>query len=137
NGLFPEWQYARHGVLQALSCWQLAFRDFGIALVEARMTLVIFRDWIGRNRIGTTPDQHLLVTELGGGFGLVQTLQIAIMTLVQAPVQAYRGIHGVHGIQRDPQSANGTLEYRAESQIKFITLCFQQFAGSTCLFATG
>src|SRR5690606_5001658 len=87
--------------------------------------------------IGATPDQYLFVAELGGGFRLVQALQGTVMALVQAPAQADRRVHGVHGIQSNPQRADGPLQHRTEGQVELKAFFLQQFARLARLFAPG
>ncbi|CFP64848.1 Uncharacterised protein [Bordetella pertussis] len=89
------------------------------------------------DRVGAAPDQHLLVAVLGGGLGLVQALQLAVVALVQAPVDAHRGIHGVHGVQGDPERADGALEHRGIGQVEGVTLALEQFARLAGLLAAG
>ncbi|KAG1249599.1 hypothetical protein G6F65_019075 [Rhizopus arrhizus] len=101
------------------------------------MALVVQRQRFRGDGVGAAPDQHLLVAVLGGGFSLVQALQGAVVALVQAPVHAHRGVHGVHGVQRDPQGTDGALEQRRIGQIEGVTLFLQQFAGLAGLFAAG
>ena len=137
DGLVPERQHARHGVLQALGGGQLVGRHLGVALVEARVALVVQRQRLGRDGVGAAPDQHLLVAILGGGLGLVQALQGAVMALVQAPGHADRGVHGVHRVQGDPQGADGALEQRGIGQVEGIAFFLEQFAGLAGLFAAG
>ena len=135
NGVVPERQHAFHGVFQALGGRQLVGRDLGVAAVETGVALVVQRQRIGRDGVGTAPDQHLLVAVLGGRLGLVQALQGAVVTLVQAPVHAHRGVHGIHGVQGDPQGADGALEHGRVGQVEGVAFFLEQFARLAGLFA--
>src|SRR5690606_17921076 len=55
----------------------------------------------------------------------------------QAPAEPGGGMHGVHGVQRDPERADGALEHRGISQVELEALFLEQFAGLTGLLAPG
>jgi hypothetical protein len=57
------------------------------------------------------------------------------VTLIEAPAQTHRGVHGVHGIQGDPERADSALQYRGISKVEFEALFLQQFAGLPRLLA--
>src|SRR5690606_20800892 len=82
------------------------------------------------------PDEHLFVAVLGGRLSLVQALERTVVTLVQTPAQPDGRMHGVHGIQSDPQRADGALQHRAIGQVEFKALFFEQFARLARLLAT-
>ncbi|MOA19644.1 hypothetical protein D3C78_1400420 [compost metagenome] len=135
--IIPERQHAVHGVFQAFGGGKLVGRDLGVAAVETRVTFVVQRQRFRGDGVGAAPDQHLFVAILGGGFGFIQALQRAVVAFVQAPVHAHRGVHGVHGVQRDPQRADGALEHRRVGQVEGIAFFLQQLTGLAGLFTAG
>ena len=92
----PERQHARHGVLQAFRERHLAVFQRRIARVAAfgLMARVACGERRRRHVVAAAPGQHLRVAELLRAVSaLVQSLQRAVMALVQAPVVLTTGSH--------------------------------------------
>ena len=79
----------------------------------------------------------LLVAVLGGGLGLVQALQAAIVALVQPPVGGLRQPHPVHAVERDPQGADRPLQDRGEGVIELDPFRPQEITAALGLGDTG
>ena len=65
-----------------------------------------------------TPDLHLLFAVLGGGLALVQTLQCAIVTLVQTPALHHRQPGAVHVVEHDLQRVDCALQVARVAQVE-------------------
>ena len=129
DGLVPVWQKARNGVLQALGQWHLARREHPVARVTAGISRVGRVERWRRDVVAAAPQQNLLVSETRGGFGLVQALERAVVTLVETPVRVHRYPHSVHYIQRDPQGADGSLKHGGIGEIEFEPRAAHRVAG--------
>ena len=83
--------------------------------------------------VAPPPFQYLRVAVAGRRFFLIQTLQGAVMALVQSPVSLYRQVHLLQFFEDQPQCAYRTLQIRGHRQIEDKTLVSQRTAGSAGL----
>ena len=75
----------------------------GIARVVLDQSGVTVCERLGSNRIGAAPDQHLLLTVAGGRLGLIQPLQIAVMSFIEAPGMNRGQPHAIHFFEHGPK----------------------------------
>src|SRR5262245_45231300 len=85
--------------------------------------------------IAATPDLHLFLAELGGGLGLIESLQPAVMPLVQAPRPMDGNPHHVEFVEGDPQRPDGAFEYRRVGDVELIFLGAHEPSSLAGLFA--
>ena len=101
---------AGDGVLQALGVGELVGSDVAVLLLGVRVALVAGLK-LGRADVeGATPDENLLVTVLGGGIGLVQALQGAVVALVELPALDDGQPLAVHLLEHEVKSVDGALQ---------------------------
>ena len=86
---------------------------------------------------GATPDEDLLLAVLGGGIGLVQALQRAVVTLVKAPRLVDGQPRAVHLVQNDVQGVDGALQERRVADVEVIALLLEGLAARGGLRAAG
>src|SRR5213078_4488359 len=101
---------ALDGILEALRPWQLRVAQAGITAILAGEALVGDFERGRLNVIAAPPDLDLLLAELLGRLGLVESLERAVMPFVEPPGARDRNPHQVHLIERDPERADGALE---------------------------
>src|SRR5471032_420216 len=129
NFVVPGWHHVRHGVFQAFGQRNRGFRQARVArIVERSAIIALFQRW-RRRVVAAAPYQYLLVAILGCRLALVQALQGAVVTLVQAPVVLDRQIHHVHRVQRQPQGADRALQDRGVGHVKRETGFLEDLAG--------
>jgi hypothetical protein len=85
--------------------------------------------------VTASPDLHLVFAESRRHFGFVQTLQRAIMALVETPRAVHRNPHQIHFVLDDPKGSDGSLQHRCERHIERETFRLQRGAGVLCLFS--
>ena len=125
NHIFPVRYNTLYCVFEALGQRQLLARHMGVTRVVGRVHLAARIQWIGGSRIRTSPHQDLLIAVLGGGFGFVQALQCAIVTLIQMPIGLHWNIRLIHFIEHAPERVNRAFEHRCECQVKFKARFFE------------
>lgn len=103
----------------------------------ARIAFVGFFEGRRRDVKGTTPDLDLGFAVLFGGFGLVQSLQRAVVTFVQAPVLDDRNPFFVHFFEDVIASVDCALQVRRVSDIEGEAFFLQQLAAELCFLVTG
>ena len=69
---------------------QLVRRHLGVPLVAVGVVRVVRRDRRRRDVVAATPHLHLVGSEALGGLRLVPTGEVAVVTLVEAPVAPHR-----------------------------------------------
>ena len=101
--LVPVWQHALDGVLRHSVRGQFGRRQRAVAAVVGGVTVVagLQRGW--RHVVAASPQMDLLVTVLRGGFGLVEALQGAVVTLVQAPARMHWNPWLLHLVEHLPE----------------------------------
>ncbi len=127
DALIPARLHALERDCQRLGCREIF--DARVARVVRRVPLVRGFQLRRRNIVAAAPDVDLLVAVLGGGLGLVEALQGAVVAFVQAPVADHRYPHPVHFVEHQPQRANGAFEYRRERDVELIAHLAEQLAG--------
>ena len=103
--------------------------DARILRIVGRMLGVVCRKSRGTNGITAAPLEHLLIAMPECGFFLVETLQRAVMALVQSPVRLDRKMHQVHLFKDQPKRSGRPLEQRGHGKIKPVTFCQQRLSG--------
>ena len=126
----PGGQHACDRVLEAFG--EGYGRQAGIARVADARHRVAGGDRAGWRVITAAPQQHLGVAVFGGGFGLVEALQGAIMAFVEAPVDGGGQPHAVHFVEGQPEGADGAFEHRGIGDIEFEAGLFEHAAGFAC-----
>ncbi|CCJ91687.1 hypothetical protein BN132_3615 [Cronobacter turicensis 564] len=128
NGFIPVRDNAIDGQRQALGQRQLLLAQFCVTRIVARETLVIFGQRRRGHREAATPLFHLIVTVFFSGFSFVQTLQGAVVTLVQFPGFFNRQPGLIQPVQDVPQRVDGTFQHGGISKIKAVAFVFKQLA---------
>ena len=109
---------AGNRVLQALGVGELVGRDVSILLLGVRVALVA-RLERGRADIeGAAPDEDLFVAVLGGGVGLVESLQGAVVALVELPGLDDGQPLAIHLGEHEVQGVDGALEARGVADVE-------------------
>ena len=84
---------------------------------------------------GAAPDEHLLVAVLRRGIGLVETLQRAVVALVELPGFDDGQPLAVHLAEHDVEGADRALETRGVADVKVEAGFFEGAAACRRLFA--
>src|SRR5947207_2060495 len=93
------------------------------------MPLVVVGERWRRDVVAAAPDLGLPFPIPGGGLGLVETLQRAVVALVQSPAFRDWNPHQVEHVKSDPKRANRALEHRRIRDVKDIATLPQKAAG--------
>ena len=105
-------------VLQALGVGELVGRDVAVLLLGVRVALVS-RLECGRADVeGAAPDEDLIVAVLGRGVGLVESLQGAVVALVELPGFGDGQPLAVHLVEHEVQGVDGSLEARGVADVE-------------------
>ena len=120
-------QEALHNVLQALRAWHLW--EERVTHVVGLGVLVVGVDFWWRSVVGTAPAHKLLFTVLLTDLGLVQALQLAVVTLIEAPVTHNWNPVTVRSVQRDVRGADRTTQQRREHDVRQHALFCHQLTG--------
>ena len=127
--LVPKRHDPVHRVFEALAQWHLVGFQAGvtgIAAFAARISRI--QRW-RRRVVAAPPGQHLGFAILPGHVGLVESLQGAVMPLVEPPAVHHRQPSAVHLVEHMPQGAGGALEHAGVSHIKIKTGSLEQPPG--------
>jgi hypothetical protein len=130
-------QHACNGVGQAFGERHLAIGQAGITPVAVFAARVVGAQCRRLRAVAAAPDQHLRVTVLQRGLGLVQALQRAVVTFVQAPVADHRQPGAVEFVEAVPKRPDRALEHRGVGQVEVETRFAQQLPGLPCLRHAG
>ena len=84
---------------------------------------------------GTAPDKHLFVAVLCRGIGLVETLQRAVVALVELPGFDDGQPLAIHLAEHDVEGVDCALEARGVADVKVETRFFEGTAACCRLFA--
>ena len=125
--LVPERKEPVDGILEALGDREVF--EPGVAPVVARPALVGFFERRRRDVVAAAPDENLLVAVFGGGFGLVQTLEGAVMAFVEAPVFFDRDSDEVEFLEDGPEGVERALQERGVGDVEREPLFFEKLAG--------
>jgi hypothetical protein len=91
------------------------------------------RGW--RSSSGVSGGGAMCLAVLRQRLRLVESLQRAVVTLVQPPGALHRYPHALHLIEHDPERADRALEHRSEGDVDRQMLAHQLAAGLGCLAA--
>ena len=133
DGLMPVRQKSINRVLQTLGQGDIRLIHVRIANVVAGVALVTLLHGRRRHIVRTPPDEHLIFTVFLGGLRLVQSLQGAVVPLVQAPIAAHRQPHLIQLLQRQPQRADGAFEYGRISLVEDEPVFLEHLPGTAGL----
>src|SRR6266478_1946666 len=128
NRTAPKGQESLDGILQAFGSRKHVRLEFRVARITDLETGVAVRKGRRRRVIGAPPDLDLCITELRRRLRLVETLQRAVMALVEAPGIVHRNPHTVHFLEHDPERLDGALEHGGECYVKGKALLLQKTA---------
>jgi hypothetical protein len=123
-------------VLQRLGRRQHVRWHIAVTCIEFRVARIICSKRRRRDIVAAPPDLDLLGAEFVGRCCLVETLQGAVMTFIQAPVALNRDPHAIHFVQHQPERADCPLQHGCECQVEFITLFAKQLACGLCFGTT-
>ena len=70
-----------------------------------------------RDVVAPAPDLHLRLAVFLHGLRLVESLQRAVVTFVQAPASFHGQPHQIHLVEHDPHRTDGALEYGCEYDV--------------------
>lgn len=115
-------------ILEALGIGQLIGRDVAVLLLGVGVALVARLERRRADVEGAAPDEHLLVAVLRRGIGLVETLQRAVVALVELPGFDDGQPLAIHLAEHDVEGVDRALEARSVADVKVETGFFE---GST------
>lgn len=84
--IVPERQHSVHCDFKTLSAWKSICWQMLILWGKSWVSFVINIKWWWRDVVASSPLEHLLLTELGGGLRFVQALKVSIVALIKSPV---------------------------------------------------
>ena len=113
----PEGLHARQRLLERFGGRQQRRVDLRVARVEARVARVVGVERRRRDVVAAAPDLHLRLAVARHGLGLVESLQRAVVAFVEPPAALHRDPHPVHGVEHDPEGADGALEHRGVGDV--------------------
>lgn len=70
----------------------------------------------------------LFIAPLFGAVGFVETLQSAVMTLIQTPAEMLLNVIFAKLVEGESHRTIGALEHARESNVEMITIVFKEFA---------
>ena len=106
----PARHHPLEGELQRLRGGQIGRGDVPISAVPSRMLGMVFLQCRRRDVVRAPPDVHLLVPVFGRRLRLVQTLQRAVVALVQTPVSSYVEPRRIDLVKDDPERMDCPLQ---------------------------
>jgi hypothetical protein len=124
----PVGQEARDRVLERLRAGNLLRPQARVARIAPGVALVVRRHRRWRNVVAAAPDFDLILAVLRGRFRLVQPLERAVVTLVQAPVFRHRNPQLPHLVERDPERLDGADQDRRKGEVEREPRLFHQTA---------
>ena len=137
DDVFEIRHHAGDARLQGLGRGKFVCRDGLEHLLVLRVALVIVSQF-GRSDVeGTSPDLDLVVAVLGGGLGLVEALEHAVMLLVQLPCADDRDVLLIELAKDVVCGMDGSLEVRGVADVEFEAFFFQQLTAAFGFFDTG
>lgn len=122
--IVPVGEHALHRQLKVLSTGQDGRRKVAVAAIEAGMSLVVKLERGRRNVVTAAPLKHLLFSVLLGRLSLVQTLEGAVVTLVQSPGLVMGDPKRVHLSHDGVVGLDGAGEDRGMSLIELEAVLF-------------
>lgn len=118
NDFFPIGNDTVDCGLQGFCQRQFILINFGVVLLVSWSAFVIFCQRGRADIKAASPDLDLLIAILGGGVGLVQPLQSAIMAFVELPALFYRNIVFVQFVKDMIQRVDGSFQIGGVGLIK-------------------
>ena len=82
----PKGEHSINRYLQRLGGGQCILGKTPVGRIELWIPLVVLIQRWGWDVVASTPDKHLFLTVLLGRFGLVQSLECAIVPFIKSPV---------------------------------------------------
>ena len=125
----PEREKALDGIFEAFGERKLGFGNASIAWIVSRPALVGFFEWGWRNVVTAAPDEDLIVTELGCGFRFIETLEGAVMALVEAPIFFHWDPELIEFRENAPERIESAFKNGNVGNIETETFFFEEFAG--------
>lgn len=119
---------AGYRVLEALGVGQLVGCDITVLLLGVGIARVVRLECRRADIEGAAPDEHLFVAVLRRGIGLVETLQRAVVALVELPGFDDGQPLAIHLAEHDVEGVDRALEARSVADVKVETGFFE---GST------
>lgn len=133
DDIVPVWQCALNGQLERLKLGELLWLgSLGVTgvLVNGVIVGMTGFHWWWWGVEAAAPDLHLSLAVLGSGFGLVQTSQTTVVTLVQAPGLLDWNSLLTTSLQNAGECFLGTGQHRCVCDIEGQTSILNGFASS-------
>ena len=111
-------------VLKSFCARNVLVWNESVARILGSAVRIVLRKVVRSHVEAAAPDEHLLVTVLLGGLGLVQTLKHSVMLLVEPPGLLYRDPVEIHSVEDVVEGLDGSLEVG----------CVGHFEGDSGLF---
>ena len=111
-------------VLKSFCARNVLVWNESVARILGSAVRIVLRKVVRSHVEAAAPDEHLLVTVLLGGLGLVQTLKHSVVLLVEPPGLLYRNPVEIHGVEDVVEGLDGSLEVG----------CVGHFEGDSGLF---
>ena len=126
---------AGYRVLEAFGIGQLVGCDITVLLLGVGIARVVRLECRRADIEGATPDEHLFVAVLRRGIGLVETLQRAVVALVELPGFDDGQPLAIHLAEYDVEGVDRALESRSVADVKVETGFFEGAAARSGFFA--
>src|SRR4029079_15291855 len=118
DALLPVRHDPLDGVLEALGERNLLAREARVAPVARRIAFVATLERGRADVVAASPDEHLLLAELRRRLRLVEPLQRAVVTLVEAPILLDGKPEAIHLPQHEIERADRALEDRGIGEVE-------------------
>ena len=118
--VLPQRQHPLQRDFQVFAVGHGVGGQMGVAAVFARGKLVVFRQERRQGVVAAAPDVHLVGAVFFRGLLLVQTLQRAVVALVQAPAFGLRHPQLAAFFQHDVAGFDGAGQHRRERLVEFV-----------------
>ncbi len=125
----PKWEKALDGILEALGEGKLGFGYASVSWIVSWPALVGFFERGWGDVVTAPPDEDLFVAKLGRCFRFIESLEGAIMTLVEAPVFFHWDPELVEFRENAPERVESAFENGNVGDIEAEPFFFQEFAG--------
>ena len=122
-------------ILEALGIGQLIGCDVAVLLLGVGIACIVRLECRWAHVEGAAPDEHLFVAVLCRGIGLVETLQRAVVALVELPGFDDGQPLAIHLTEHDVEGVDRALEARSVADVKVETGFFEGLTACGGFFA--
>ena len=116
-------------VLKSFCARNVLVWNESVARILGSAVRIVLRKVVRSHVEAAAPDEHLLVTVLLGGLGLVQTLKHSVMLLVEPPGLLYRDPVEIHSVEDVVEGLDGSLKVRGVGHLEGDSGLFEGLSG--------